>query len=252
MPANSAPIYSRVADIQGGDILTTAANDYTGLSVYNNVVFTSDATNGGFIQRLRFKALGTNVASVARMYINNGLGRFASIAGSMSAITPTGTQSTTGGTMNTGTGITWYGMVYPIDPNGQIGTGSLEATAAATTSSSTGSIAWSWTAVNGAASYLLVTGTATGAERQVFTTTTNSYTQTVNTSSTREGIRGIGRNNFFFGEISLPATTAIATAATLDVDYPMGFAIPAGYRILVGLGTTVAAGWNVVAIGGAY
>lgn len=59
-------------------------------------------------------------------------------------------------------------------------------------------------------------------------------------------------NNSFYGEVSLPATTAIATAATVEVDYPMGFALNPGFRIYVGLGTTVAAGWVCTGIGGNY
>lgn len=59
-------------------------------------------------------------------------------------------------------------------------------------------------------------------------------------------------NNAFIGEISLPATTASATAATAEIEYPLGFAMPASHRIYVGLGTAVAAGWCVVCIGGQY
>jgi hypothetical protein len=59
-------------------------------------------------------------------------------------------------------------------------------------------------------------------------------------------------NNWLYGEASLPATTAIATAATVDVDYPMNLALDADQGIVVGLGTTVAAGWVVTAIGGDY
>ena len=59
-------------------------------------------------------------------------------------------------------------------------------------------------------------------------------------------------NNTFFGQVSLPGTTAINTAATTEIDYPMGFAINPGFRIYVGVGTTVAAGWVCTAIGGKY
>lgn len=63
---------------------------------------------------------------------------------------------------------------------------------------------------------------------------------------------GTASNNTFYGEVSLPATTATATAATVDVDYPLNFALPPGYRLYVGLGTAVAAGWTVTTIGGVY
>jgi len=145
MAANTAPIYSIQGDQSVNDgttmpsTFTTAAADYTGATAtHNKLVFTADATNGGFIQRLRFKAIGTNTASVARIFINNG---------------------------------------------------------------------------------------------------------SANTTAS---------NNAFYGEVSLPGTTAIATAATVEIDYPMNFALKAGFTIYVGLGTTVAAGWVCTAIGGQY
>ena len=63
---------------------------------------------------------------------------------------------------------------------------------------------------------------------------------------------GTAANNAFHGEVSLPATTAITTAATIDVDYPLGFAINPGFKIYWGLGAAVAAGWVCSAIGGPY
>jgi len=144
MPGNSDPIYSRQGDVSSNGTtgmatdITTATGDYTGISANHVLVFTADATNGGFIQRLRFQAKGTNTASVARIYINNG------------------------------------------------------STAATAT------------------------------------------------------------NNTFYGQQSLPGTTASNTGATTEIDYPMNFAINPGFRIYVGLGTTVAAGWVCTAIGGKY
>jgi len=144
MVANTSPIYSKFGDVSNNSgtgmnqLITLAANDYTGAGANNSLVFTADATNGGFVQRLRFKAGGTNVASVMRIFLNNGA----------------------------------------------------------------------------------VPTTAT--------------------------------NNCFYGEVSLPATTAIATAATSEIDYMMNFALPAGFRIYVGLGTAVAAGWVCTPIAGEY
>jgi hypothetical protein len=144
MPANLDPIYSRLGEVSSngttsfGAAITTATGDYTGASANHALVFTADATNGGFIQRLRFSAIGTNVATVARIYINNG---------------------------------------------------------------------------------------------------------SANTTAS---------NNVHFGQLSLPATTAINTAATTEVDYPMGFALNPGFRIYVGVATTVASGWVCVGIGGKY
>jgi len=144
MAANTSPIYSlagQVATDSGtsmSQLVLNAANDYTGIDADVTLVFTADPTNGSYIQRLRFKAGGTNTATVARIYLNNGSDH---------------------------------------------------------------------------------------------TTATN---------------------NAFYGEVSLPATTAIATAATIDVDYPMSFALPAGFRVYVGYATATAAGWCCIGIGGDY
>lgn len=72
MAANTAPIFSVAGDVQWGPTAITTANtakDGTGTVL---TAFTADATNGGFVQRIRFKAAGTNVATVARIFINNG------------------------------------------------------------------------------------------------------------------------------------------------------------------------------------
>ena len=72
MPGNNDPVYSKRGAITRAILLKTAAADYSGVSEFNKEVFAADATNGSYIQRLRFKALGTNVATVARIYTNNG------------------------------------------------------------------------------------------------------------------------------------------------------------------------------------
>lgn len=146
MAGNINPIFSRIGQIGlNGDqttqtLGTAVVTDYAGTGANHVVSYTSDATNGGFVQRIRLKALGTNAVSVARIYINNGSA-------------PT---------------------------------------------------------------------TAT--------------------------------NNSFYGEVSLPATTASTTAATVDVDYPLNIALPAGYRIVIGISAAaaLASGWAVTVIGGAY
>lgn len=144
MAANTSPIYTLLGDVSSNGTtgmatgMVTATGDYTGVSANHVLVFTADATNGGFVQRLRFTATGSNTASVARIYLNNG---------------------------------------------------------------------------------------------------------STNTSAS---------NNSLFGQCSLPATTAINTAATAEVEYPMNIALNPGFRIYVGLGTTVAASWVCVAVGGKY
>ena len=144
MPANVDPIFSRVGSCSNNNgtgmnqLILTAAADYTGISANNSLIFTADATNGSFVQGIRFKSGGTNVASVARIYINNG---------------------------------------------------------------------------------------------------------SVNTTAA---------NNGFLGEVTLPATTAIATAATSEIWFPINMALDPAFRIYFGLGTTVAAGWVASVVAGRY
>ena len=150
MAVNTAPIYTLTGDIQGGDILTTQSADYTGQGLLNVAVFAADATNGGYIQRLRFKALGTNIATVARIYVNNGSSRLASI--SAAATTPAGTPSNTGGTLLAGA---YYAKVVAVDQYGTATAAGTESALVTVLSGSTGSIGWTWTASAGAKSYEL-------------------------------------------------------------------------------------------------
>lgn len=70
MAVNITPIFSKVGDVQWGTIsAANTAKDGTGTVV---TIFTADATNGGRVERIRIKALGTNVVTVLRVFINNG------------------------------------------------------------------------------------------------------------------------------------------------------------------------------------
>jgi hypothetical protein len=71
MAINTSPIFSKRGDIQWAAAALTAANtakDGTG-TVQN--VFTAGA-DGAFVQRLVARAIGTNVATVLRVFVNNG------------------------------------------------------------------------------------------------------------------------------------------------------------------------------------
>lgn len=138
MVGNITPIFSRVADIQWGAAAILTANTVktgTGTVV---TVFTADATNGGYVQKLRARAIGTNVATVLRIFINNGL-----------------TNATAG-------------------------------------------------------------------------------------------------NNILYAEMTLPATTLSEVAAQPDQDIVLNIALPPGYKLNCTIGTTVAAGYMLAVVGGAY
>lgn len=71
MPANLDPIYSRVGSIQWTTGVTAANTAMDGTGTVDTV-WTADSTNGGYLQYIKCKALGTNVQTVARFFINNG------------------------------------------------------------------------------------------------------------------------------------------------------------------------------------
>jgi len=242
---NTYPIYSKQGSIGHSVLLQTAANDYTGVSIYNREVFAADVTSGSFVQRLRFKARGANVATVARIYINNGN---ANNNWATAPAAPTGTPSASGGTMLTGN---YYGMIIAIGEQGSQSVVGAYSTVVAVTGP-TGSIAWSWTAVPGAVSYRVYITDTTGYAWRYFTSATNSFTQTqMHINGTYDD--PLSQNQFLYGELSLPAIAAAsATVAMSDIDYQMNVALPPGFEIYVGLGTTVAAGWQVSAIAGDY
>jgi hypothetical protein len=136
MAANTAPIYSRLGDIQWIQSLLTAATAKDGTTA--TLLFTADATNGGRVEKIKVRALGTNTATVLRVFINNGA----------------------------------------------------------------------------------AVGTAA--------------------------------NNTLLTELTIAATTLSEVAALADNDIPINIALPAGYRLYVAIGTTVAGGLSVTAIGGKY
>lgn len=74
MAANTAPIFTRTADIQWVESIVTANNTLDLTSGTSYLVFTADATEGGFLREIRIKANPANntAATVARIWLNNG------------------------------------------------------------------------------------------------------------------------------------------------------------------------------------
>jgi hypothetical protein len=138
MPGNTAPIYSKTGKAAWTAPALTAANtakDGTGTVA---TVITADAVNGGYVQKLIVRPMGTNVASVLRLFLNNG------------------------------------------------------------------------------------------------------------------GVSTTPANNALFAEVGLAATTNSEVAALTGVEVPVNIALPPGYRITATLGTAVAGGYMVIAVGGDY
>ncbi len=60
-------------------------------------------------------------------------------------------------------------------------------------------------------------------------------------------------NNSLLLDRPLPATSAAnADAIGPDIELPCDISLPAGFRIMACIGTTVAAGWHLTPIGGDY
>ena len=71
MAANTAPIFSKQSVWGWGTMVAAnTAKDGTGTVV---TVWEADATEGGKLEELIARAMGTNTASVLRFFINNGL-----------------------------------------------------------------------------------------------------------------------------------------------------------------------------------
>jgi hypothetical protein len=106
----------------------------------------------------------------------------------------------------------------------------------------------------------------TGTVLSIFTAGSNgSYVQRVRFRPSGTSVQTVARlfinngstnataaNNILFDEITLSAITLSETSAQPSFEIPMNFALPAGYVLNVTIGTTVAAGWYVSAIGGDY
>jgi hypothetical protein len=89
----------------------------------------------------------------------------------------------------------------------------------------------------------------------------NSYVYAVNFQPMGTNTASVGRvfinngstnatagNNSYYKDISLPATTNSEVAGIGSYVLPMGITLPAGYKLHITIGTTVAAGFAVQAI----
>lgn len=83
MAGNTSQIFSKVGVVgfcklqaaqttMDGTGTLDAAGTATTTSGHLGTLFTADATNGGRVERIRFMAEGTNVATVLRLFVNNG------------------------------------------------------------------------------------------------------------------------------------------------------------------------------------
>ena len=72
MVANTAPIFSIAARADWAAAAVTAANTAKDGTGTVTTVFTAGAVDGSFVQKIVIRPLGTNVATVMRVFLNNG------------------------------------------------------------------------------------------------------------------------------------------------------------------------------------
>lgn len=74
MAANTAPIYTLLGDCQWITAITAANTTLDITTGTSYLVFTADATNGGFVREVRVKASPANAtaATNVRLWLNNG------------------------------------------------------------------------------------------------------------------------------------------------------------------------------------
>lgn len=71
MAANTSPIFIKQPN-QGFDKLVTGNTSRDLSSGTTYTIFTADATNGSRLDHIKLQPLGTNVATVVRIFLNNG------------------------------------------------------------------------------------------------------------------------------------------------------------------------------------
>jgi len=129
--------------------------------------------------------------------------------------------------------------IFPLTPNTPVG---VTITAANTAKDGTGTVATIFTAgANGArVDYVrfMPLGTNVATVARVFLNNGSATTTAT--------------NNSMVAQVTLPATTNSETAALTPVDMTLDISIPPGYKLTCTIGTAVASGHAVQAVGGDY
>lgn len=73
MALNTNPIFSGKPHIEWVGAIVSSANTAKDGTGTVQTIFVADNTNGSYVSFIRLTPIGTNVASVARIFINNGL-----------------------------------------------------------------------------------------------------------------------------------------------------------------------------------
>lgn len=122
-------------------------------------------------------------------------------------------------------------------------------------------MSWTGNLISGTNTYdgtsgatLLMTAGANGSYlRSIFCEAAGSNVVTVVRVFVNNGSSvGSAGNNALIYQQTLPATTAIATAATTHIEIPLNITLKASYSVYVVMATSVSAGWQFTALSGDY
>ena len=280
MPGGTLPLFIQQPMLQWSNTISTnnSTKDGTGIT-FEQPLVTGNIQNGTYVDYVRYRALGTTFATVARIFLNNGGVTSNAVNNSLIAemTLPGQTWSETisipeytqflklsipaghnvytclANTVNTVSGwdITAIGGHYGLPPGGSVPifvrTPKIFFSNNIITQNQTrfggGTLALVYQSNSGNGSYLdHIRAKAAG---------TNAIT-VGRVWIFNGGIQGQANNYTLFTEVSLPAITLSEVASTQDVPIPMKIGLPPNYNVYVTIGTTVAAGWAFTGVGGDY
>ena len=221
--SNSAMIFNPTSTagwslqtLVGGSTSSLYSTIFTPSSSNYTLSTNSTTTNINGVSSVSLNVGGTSILNIASngiggnlntLPLNGSLNQTGSlrVLALANATAPTGVASATGGTVSAST--TNYAYISALD---SIGNTLGVQSAAVTTTGTTSSIVWSWTAVVGASSYRIWCTTSNGVYSNYFTSTTNSFTQTLPSTS---GTASTFPTNANTGQISV-AYNLTASALT--------------------------------------
>jgi len=166
----------------GTTLTTNNSSVFVGISIRSAAQGASnEVVIAGYNNTLGQVGYGSNTTVIGNNLTTNTAIQGNLTLGSLNPVSiglPVATPSTSGGTLAAGT---YFYQIVAVDIYGNTTTPSAEANA--TTTGTTSSIALSWNAVTGSASYRVYRGIATNAQNVYYTSSTNSFTDINGTST---------------------------------------------------------------------
>jgi len=279
MPANRYPIFIQRPQIGWSNTIVTTNTTKDGTTgTFERTMFQSGAASGNaegsYVDYVRVKSLGTNLATVGRVFLCIGLGdrTVANDNFMLSEITlpaTTWTETTAlpdftvplkiaiphnanlyvsiANTINAGWQFTTVGGDYvalsPMFVDKPQSNFSGTVTTQNQTRFGTGTLTQVWRSPS---SNVIATYLDHIRIKPIGTNVASVARVWINNG----GVTTVANNNTLFTEVALPAITLNEAIGQVDIPISMKLFLPQSYNVYVTLGTTVAAGWTFTGIGG--